>query len=94
MVTKTKTLQLVFLSGESKKINLLLPDAADNLDSGTVKSAMSTIAQADAFEKEGVDMYKVPQAASYIERITTSLFDNPADKSEQFAGTKDIKENN
>lgn len=90
MVTKTKTLQLVFLSGENKKINLSLPDAAANLDSGTVKSAMSTIAAADAFAKEGVDMYKVPQSATYIERIVTSLFTNAADKSEELAASGNV----
>lgn len=91
MVTKTKTLQLVFLSGENKKVNLSLPDAAANLDSETVRSAMSMITEADAFEKEGVDVYKVPQSASYIERIVTSLFNNSADKSEKLANTGNIE---
>lgn len=76
MVTKTKTLQLVFLNGANKKVNLSLPDAAANLAGTEVKNAMETIANAKAFAQEGVDLYKTPQSASYVERTVTSLFDN------------------
>lgn len=85
MIARTKTLQLVFLNGKNKKTNLTVQQAADDLDSATVKAAMNTIAEADAFAKEGVDLYQVPQSASYIERVVTNLFDNSATESKQFA---------
>lgn len=85
MVTRTKTLQLVFLNGIGKKTNLSLRDADENLTSAEVKDAMNTIVEAAAFQKEGVDLYKVPHSASYTERIVTSLFDNTAAESRQLA---------
>lgn len=85
MVTKSKTLQLVFLNGDDKKVTLALSDAADHLTSVEVKTAMKTIAEADAFAKDGVDVYKIPQSASYVERMVTSLFDDSAGSSKRTA---------
>ena len=93
MVTRTKTLQLVFLNGKAKKVNLTVQNAADDLDSETVKTAMTTITQADAFAKEGVDLYQVPQSASYVERVVTNLFDNSAAESKQSAAGGSIRAN-
>ena len=81
METKTKTLQLVFLNGAGKNVNLSLANAAANLTGAEVKTAMTTIANADAFEQEGVSLYQTPQSAAYVERTVTSLFDNTADQS-------------
>lgn len=83
MVTKSKTLQLVFLNGDDKKVTLALPDAADHLTSVEVKTAMKTIAEADAFAKDGVDIYKIPKSASYVERVVTNLFDDSAGNSKR-----------
>lgn len=83
MVTKSKTLQLVFLNGDDKKVKLDLPDAADHLTSVEVKTAMKTIAEADAFAKDGVDVYKIPKSASYVERVVTNLFDDSAGNSKR-----------
>lgn len=85
METKTKTLQLVFLNEKGKRASLNLPDAAAQLVATTVEQAMDTIASANIFAKEGVDTYRVPQSASYIERIVTSLFDHAAAKSNRSA---------
>ena len=85
MVTKSKTLQLVFLNGDDKKVTLALQDAADHLTSVEVKAAMKTIAEADAFAKDGVDVYKIPQSASYVERVVTNLFDASAGSSKRAA---------
>lgn len=85
MVTKSKNLQLVFLNGDDKKVTLALPDAADHLTSLEVKTAMKTIADADAFAKDGVDVYKIPQSASYVERVVTNLFDASASSSKRTA---------
>lgn len=87
MTSKTKILQLVFLNEQGKKVTLSLPDPAENLDLADVKQAMTVISQADAFEKEGVEIYRIPQSASYIERVVTNVFDNAAAKSNQLAGT-------
>ena len=78
MVTKGKTLRLVFLNGANKKVSLSLPNAADNLAAAEVKAAMTAIANANVFAQEGVDLYQTPQSASYIERTVTSLFDDTA----------------
>lgn len=83
MVTKSKTLQLVFLNGDDKKVTLALPNAADHLTSVEVKTAMKTIAEADAFAKDGVDIYKIPKSASYVERVVTNLFDDSAGNSKR-----------
>lgn len=48
---------------------------------------MTVISQVAAFEKEGVEIYRIPQSASYIERVVTNVFDNAAAKSNQLAGT-------
>ncbi|WP_233551666.1 MULTISPECIES: DUF2922 domain-containing protein [unclassified Lactobacillus] len=76
MSVKSKILQLTFLNGAGKKTNVALPDAIENLTAVTVERAMNQIAQADSFSKDGVDLYKIPQSASYIERTVTSLFDH------------------
>ncbi|WEV70759.1 DUF2922 domain-containing protein [Lactobacillus sp. ESL0785] len=76
MAKTTKTLQLVFLNSANKRSSLSLPDAKDNLDAASVKSAMAMIAASDVFVKEGVELYKVPQSASYIERTVTNLLDD------------------
>ncbi|RMC47280.1 DUF2922 domain-containing protein [Lactobacillus sp. ESL0228] len=81
MPTTTKSLQLVFLNSENKKTSIVLPDASDNVTAEAVQSAMTTIAQADAFNKGGVDLYKVPQSAAYVERTVTSVFDHSENKS-------------
>ena len=64
---------------------MALPDAANHLTSLEVKTAMKTIADADAFAKDGVDVYKIPQSASYVERVVTNLFDASAGGSKRAA---------
>ena len=70
----TKTLKLTFLNGEKKKNSIILADAVDNLTEDQVRTAMSTIASANVFEKDGVAYYKTPVSASYIERTVTDVF--------------------
>ena len=74
MATTTKTLKLTFLNGENKKNSITLVDAVDNLTEDQVRTAMSTIASANVFEKDGVAYYKTPVSASYIERTVTDVF--------------------
>lgn len=58
-------------------------DAVDNLSAEQVRGAMTTIAQANVFEKDGVKNYVTPQSASYIERTVSDIFnDGDADQAE------------
>ena len=82
MAKTTKTLKLTFLNGK-KKTSVTLGDAVDNLTAEHVRGAMTTIAQADVFEKDGVKNYVTPQSASYIERTVSDIFnDGDADQAE------------
>ena len=58
-------------------------DAVDNLTAEQVRGAMTTIAQANVFEKDGVAYYTTPQSAAYIERTVSDIFnDGDADQAE------------
>ena len=58
-------------------------DAVDNLTAEQVRGAMTTIAQANVFEKDGVKNYVTPQSAAYIERTVSDIFnDGDTDQAE------------
>lgn len=83
MVKTTKTLKLIFLNGKNKKTSVTLGDAMDNLTAEQVRGAMTTIAEANVFEKDGVAYYSTPQSAAYIERTVSDIFnDGDADQAE------------
>mgnify|MGYP003416557528 FL=1 len=83
MAKTTKTLKLTFLNGKNKKTSVTLGDAVDNLTAEQVRGAMTTIAQANVFEKDGVKNYVTPQSVSYIERTVSDIFnDGDADQAE------------
>lgn len=69
----TKTLRLTFKNAKDKKVNLSLAEAAEDLTAEEVKNAMC---EANIFAKEEVDQYQVPLSAQYVERTTTSVFDD------------------
>ena len=69
---------MTFLNGEKKKNSITLGDAVDNLAEEQVRQAMNTIASANAFEKDGVAYYEAPQAASYVERTVSDIFNDGA----------------
>ena len=87
MVKTTKTLKLTFLNGKKKKTSITLGDEMDNLTAEQVRGAMTTIAQANVFEKDGVAYYVTPQSASYIERTVSDIF-NDADTDEAESADK------
>ena len=62
-------------------------DAVDNLTAEQVRGAMTTIAEANVFEKDGVKNYVTPQSASYIERTVSDIF-NDADTDEAESADK------
>ncbi|MBP2057420.1 hypothetical protein J2Z60_000584 [Lactobacillus colini] len=72
----TKVLQLTFINDQNKKKTITLANAAGDLNGEEVKAAMSTISQANVFEKDGVVLYRTPDSAKYIERTVTTLFEN------------------
>ncbi|WP_297816360.1 DUF2922 domain-containing protein [uncultured Lactobacillus sp.] len=72
----TKTLRLTFITSNNKKASISMPDAASDLNEAQVRAAMDKIASANAFERKGVDLYTKAQSAQYIERTTTSVFDD------------------
>ena len=78
MVKTTKTLKLIFLNGKNKKTSVTLGDAMDNLTAEQVRGAMTTIAKANVFEKDGAAYYVTPQSTSYIERTVSEIFNNAA----------------
>lgn len=83
MVKTTKTLKLTFLNGKNKKTSVTLGDAMDNLTAEQVRGAMTTIAKANVFEKDGAAYYVTPQSTSYIERTVSEIFnDGDADQAE------------
>ena len=80
-------MKLTFLNGKKKKTSITLGDAMDNLTAEQVRSAMTTIAEANVFEKDGVAYYVTPQSASYIERTVSDIF-NDADTDETESADK------
>ena len=68
----TKTLRLTFKNAKDKKVNLSLAEATAE----EVKNAMNEMCEANIFAKEEVDQYQVPLSAQYVERTTTSVFDD------------------
>ena len=89
MAKTTKNMKLTFLNGEKKKISITLGDAVDNLTADQVRGAMNTIAEADAFEKDGVAYYHTPQSAAYIERTVTDIFNDSAESAVELAAEQD-----
>lgn len=64
-------------------------DAVDNLTAEQVRGAMTTIAQANVFEKDGVAYYVTPQSASYIERTVSDIFNDAATDEAESADKQD-----
>ena len=89
MAKTTKTMKLTFLNGEKKKISITLGDAVDNLTADQVRGAMNTIAEVDAFEKDGVAYYHPPQSAAYIERTVTDIFNDSAESAVEPSAKQD-----
>ena len=87
MAKTTRTSKLTFLNGKNKKTSVTLGDAMDNLTAEQVCGAMTTIAKANVFEKDGIAYYVTPQSAAYIERTVSDIF-NDADTDEAESADK------
>lgn len=77
-MTTTKTLRLTFKNSENKKVSLSLPDAKENLTQEQVQAAMAGISQAGVFVRDGVELYREPESAAYIEHTVTDIFNHAA----------------
>ena len=75
------------MNGKKKKTSIALGDAVDNLTAEQVRGAMTTIAKANVFEKDGIAYYVTPQSAAYIERTVSDIF-NDADTDEAESADK------
>lgn len=76
----TTTLRLSFKNEENKTKSISLTNAAVNLSEKEIRDVMDEIAAADVFQKDGVDLYKIPCGAEYIERTVNVVFDDTANK--------------
>lgn len=76
----TTTLRLSFKNEENKTKSISLANAAVNLSEKEIRDVMDEIAAADVFQKDGVDLYKIPCGAEYIERTVNVVFDDTANK--------------
>ena len=54
-MTTTKTLRLTFKNDKNKKVNLSLPDAAENLTENEVKDAMNEMCDSLTFVLKNFD---------------------------------------
>ena len=61
----------------------------DNLTAEQVRGAMTTIANANVFEKDGVAYYSTPQSAAYIERTVSDVFNDVATDEAESADKQD-----
>ncbi|XEO93580.1 DUF2922 domain-containing protein [Latilactobacillus sakei] len=71
-----KELNLEFKTSVNKNKTLRLRQVNESLTPEVVKAAMIKIADANLFEKDDVQLYKIPVAAKYVERIETPIFSN------------------
>ncbi len=72
--TITKTLQLGFTSSDDKTTHIVLSGMKEDLTEAAVLQAMQDISSAQVFERKGVDLYKAPKSANYIERHVTPVY--------------------
>lgn len=80
MAKNDKHLQLSFYNEEGATTNLSLRQMKEDLTTETVAQAMDKIVAANIFERSGVDMYKEPKNAQYVETIVTPLYDHSKNK--------------
>ena len=69
-----KKLQLTFLDGEAKKHHWVATIAQDDLTAAQVREAMEQMAMLNIFEKNGIQLFKEPVSAKYVETVETILF--------------------
>lgn len=71
----TKTLRLNFTNSDNKTSSITIANPV-NASAGEVRTAMNKIIDSGVFKKNGVDLYQKIKSAAYIERTSTTLFDD------------------
>jgi len=74
--TTVKELYLGFAGSDGKTKRLVIAHPEDNLDATTTRAAMKKIADANLFEKQGIDMFNEQESAKYIQRKETPIFND------------------
>ena len=66
--TTTTELYLGFKGSDGKSKRLVIAHPEDNLDEATTRGAMKKIADANLFEKQGIDMFNDKESEKLIKR--------------------------
>ena len=74
--TTVKELYLGFTGSDGKTKRLVIAHPEDNLDEATTRAAMKKIADANLFEKQGVQLYTNGESANYMTRIKNVIFND------------------
>ena len=74
--TTVKELYLGFTGSDGKTKRLVIAHPEDNLDEATTRAAMKKIADANRFEKQGVQLYTNGESANYMTRIKNVIFND------------------
>ena len=78
--TTVKELYLGFTGSDGKTKRLVIAHPEDNLDEATTRAAMKKIADANLFEKQGIQLYTNGESASYMTRIKNEIFNDKKKK--------------
>ncbi|MCK8625182.1 DUF2922 domain-containing protein [Apilactobacillus xinyiensis] len=70
-----KHLELTFQTEDRKIKTLKLNYASEALGLNEVQGAMNRIAALNMFQHGGINLYKVPVAAKYVDTNTETIFD-------------------
>ena len=75
-MAKSTELKLTFTDSTHKKKVISLTCSSADLDQETIKAAMQDISDAGVFvsDKTGVELYKEPYSAKYVEKNITDVF--------------------
>ena len=71
-----KKLVMEFSTAGGGQTSMTLSDAKQEMDEGTVKTAMQAMCDANVFATSKGVAYAAPVAASYVEEVETVLFDD------------------
>lgn len=74
-----KKLVMKFATAGSGQTSMTLSDAKQDLDEVTVKTAMQSMCDSAAFATTKGAAYTAPLAASYVEEVETTLFDESSE---------------
>lgn len=74
--TTVKELHLGFKGSDGKTKRIVITHPEENLDEAATRAAMKKIADANLFEKQGVQLYNGSESAAYLTRTKTPVFND------------------